>query len=67
MKQIFYFQFSKEVYVRLRWRLIKAAKWHILSHGYDTASIVQGLFSSYAFFTRATEKFKSFKISYKCK
>jgi hypothetical protein len=26
-----------------------------------------GLFSSYAFFTRATEKFKSFKISYKCK
>ena len=36
MKQIFYFQFSNEVYVRLRCRLIRAAKLHILSYRYDT-------------------------------
>jgi hypothetical protein len=38
MEQIFDFQFSKEVYVRLRRRLIRAAKWHIVP--------IKGLFSS---------------------
>jgi hypothetical protein len=41
MEQIVDFQVSKEVYVRLGRRLIRAAKWHILSYGYDTASIVR--------------------------
>ena len=35
MEQILDFQFSKEVYVRLRCRLIRTAKWHILSYRYD--------------------------------
>jgi hypothetical protein len=36
MEEIFYFQFSKEVYVRLSTvQAITAAKWHILSYRYD--------------------------------
>jgi hypothetical protein len=57
MEQIVDFQVSKEVYVRLRRRLIRTAKWHIFSYGYD---IPQALCFQYPFFTRATEKFKTF-------
>ena len=35
MVQIFNFQFSKEVYVHLQCRLIRVAKWHILSYRYN--------------------------------
>jgi hypothetical protein len=58
MEQIVDFQVSKEVYVRLGRRLIKAAKWHTLLCGYDIPQ---------ALCLRATEKFKSFilvQISY---
>jgi hypothetical protein len=42
MEQIFDFQFSNEVYVRLQCRQVRAAKWHILSYMQIryTASIV---------------------------
>jgi hypothetical protein len=68
MEQIFYFQVSKEVYVCLsRAQANKGGEvTHFVIQIRYTASIVPawGLFSSY---TRATKKFKSFKISYKCK